>query len=217
VPVKDHALRACVTALRVHHALDELRQRWVAQGEAWPLSVRQMRTRIGLNTGLAVVGNMGSRTRFNYTMTSDDVNLAARMESGAKKWGAYTLCTEATKAACQTHGGDRVVFRPLGRIVVKGRAQAVPIHELVGLKENVSAQTMDGLSLFSQGLDKYHGRDWVGAAEFFRRSAELEPNQPGRSPGVTSNPSLVFQQIVADYRLNPPPPEWNGVYVMHEK
>ncbi|AOS42996.1 Adenylate cyclase 2 [Lacunisphaera limnophila] len=217
VPVKDHALRACVTALRVHHALDELRQRWAAQGEAWPLSVRQMRTRIGLNTGLAVVGNMGSRTRFNYTMTSDDVNLAARMESGAKKWGAYTLCTEATKAACQAHGGDRVIFRPLGRIVVKGRAQAVPIHELVGLKEQVAAQTLDCLGLFGQGLDKYHGRDWVGAAELFRRSAELEPNQPSRSPGVTSNPSLVFQQIVADYRLNPPPPEWNGVYVMHEK
>jgi adenylate cyclase len=84
IALPDHAYRACVTALRVQHALDDLRRKWEAEGEVWPLTVRQMRSRIGLNTGRAVVGNMGSRTRFSYTMTSDDVNLAARMESGAK-------------------------------------------------------------------------------------------------------------------------------------
>jgi adenylate cyclase len=217
IALPDHAYRACVTALRVQHALDELRQRWVAQGEAWPLTVRQMRSRIGLNTGVAVVGNMGSRTRFSYTMTSDDVNLAARMESGAKSWGAYTMCSESTKAACEKHGGDRVVFRPLGRIVVKGRKQAVPIHEIVGLKEHVTDTTRECLALFSQGLARYYERDWAGAGEFFRRSAALEPNQPGKSPGVSSNPSLVFLDITAHYAAHPPAPDWDGVYVMKEK
>ena len=217
IALPDHAYRACVTALRVQRALDELRAKWVAQGEAWPLPVRQMRSRIGLNTGTAVVGNMGSRTRFSYTMTSDDVNLAARMESGAKSWGAYTMCSEATKAACEKHGGDRVVFRPLGRIVVKGRSQAVPIHEVVGLKEHVTAATRECIALFTQGLDRYYARDWAGAEALFRRSLALEPNQPGTSPGVSSNPSLVFLDITAHYAAHPPPNEWDGVYVMKEK
>ena len=217
IALPDHAYRACVTALRVQHALDELRQRWVAQGEAWPLTVRQMRSRIGLNTGNAVVGNMGSRTRFSYTMTSDDVNLAARMESGAKSWGAYTMCSEATKLACEKHGGDRVVFRPLGRIVVKGRSQAVPIHEIVGLKEHVTDSTRECINLFAQGLARYYERDWAGAEAFFRRSLLLEPNQPGKSPGVSSNPSLVFLDITAHYAAHPPPDDWDGVYVMKEK
>ena len=217
IALPDHAYRACVTALRVQHALEDLRQRWAAQGEAWPLTVRQMRSRIGLNTGNAVVGNMGSRTRFSYTMTSDDVNLAARMESGAKSWGAYTMCSEATKAACEKHGGDRVIFRPLGRIVVKGRSQAVPIHEVVGLKEHVTDSTRECIGLFSQGLARYYERDWAGAEAFFRRSSALEPNQPGQSPGVSSNPSLVFLDITAHYAAHPPPDDWDGVYVMKEK
>jgi adenylate cyclase len=213
----DHAFRACVASQRVQYALNELRERWVAQGESWPLTVRQMRSRIGLNSGNAVVGNMGSRTRFSYTMTSDDVNLAARMESGAKSWGAYTMCAESTKLACEKHGGDRIVFRPLGRIVVKGRSQAVPIHEIVGLREQVTDQTHECLAVFAQGLARYYERDWAGATQLFQRSAALEPNQPGKSPGVTANPSLIFIDIAAHYAVTPPPPTWEGIYVMKEK
>src|SRR5471030_4889 len=110
-----------------------------------------------------MIGNMGSRTRFNYTMMGDNVNLAARMESGAKQWGAYTMCTDATKNLCEQHGGDRVVFRPLGRIVVKGRTQAVPIFEIVGLKENVTASARECIGLFAQGLEKYYAREWDAA------------------------------------------------------
>jgi adenylate cyclase len=217
IPLPDHAYRACVAAARVQRALDELRQRWVAQGETWPLTVRQMRSRVGLNTGRVIVGNMGSRTRFNYTMTGDDVNLAARMESGAKSWGVYTMCTEATRLACIQHGGDRLVFRPLGRIVVKGRSQAVPIYEVVGLKEHVSDATHECVALFGRGLDAYHAQDWVGAREHFARSAALEPLQPGRDPGVKANASLVFADLVTHLQANPPGLAWDGVHVMEGK
>lgn len=217
IPLPDHAYRACVTALRVQQALGGLRERWTALGEAWPLTVRQMRTRIGLNTGRAVVGNMGSRTRFNYTMTGDEVNLAARMESGAKTWGAYTLCTEATRAACEQHGGDRVIFRPLGRIVVKGRAQAVAIQEVVGLREHVNDQTRECLAIFARGLACYHARDWAGAVAQFQLSELLEPLRPGEAPGVANNPSLAYQQHVRDAMANPPPVDWDGTYVMRDK
>src|SRR5690606_9805450 len=141
-----------------------------------------------LNTGVCMIGNMGSRTRFNYTMMGDNVNLAARMESGAKSWGAYTMCTEATRAACVAHGGDAVVFRPLGRIVVLGRSQPVPIYEVVGMRDALAADAMDCIELFQQGLEQYYSRDWSGARERFEKSASLEPLQPGRDVGVKTNP-----------------------------
>jgi adenylate cyclase len=176
-----------------------------------------MQTRVGLNTGVCMIGNMGSRTRFNYTMMGDNVNLAARMESGAKSWGAYTMCAEATKIACEKHEPERVVFRPLGRIVVKGRTTAVPIFEIVGLKETVSAQTRDCVGIFSQALEKYYARDWDGALALFTQSRDLEFNVPGKSPGVMSNPSLVYLDITAHYKHEPPPENWDGIYVMKEK
>ncbi|ACB77836.1 CHASE2 domain-containing protein [Opitutus terrae] len=217
IALTDHAYRACVASQRVQRKLGELRLKWQAEGAKWPEIVGRMQSRIGLNTGVCMIGNMGSRTRFNYTMMGDNVNLAARMESGAKSWGVFSMCTDATKVACEQHGADRVVFRPLGRIVVKGRTQAVPIHEIVGLKEHVTAQTHECIARFAAGLECYSRRDWVGALALFARSAELEPNIPGPASGISSNPSLVYQKITAHYRAEPPPPDWDGVQVMQEK
>lgn len=217
IALADHAYRACVTTQRVHAKLAELRQKWEGEGEKWPQIVWRMQTRIGLNSGECMIGNMGSRTRFNYTMMGDNVNLAARMESGAKQWGAYTMCTEATKASCEQHGPERVVFRPLGRIVVKGRTKAVPIFEIVGLKETVTAQTRECVGVFAQGLEKYYARDWDAALALFRQSRELEFNVPGKTPGVVSNPSLVYLDITEHYKHEPPAENWDGVYVMKEK
>jgi adenylate cyclase len=217
IPLPDHAYRACVATQLVHQRLAELRAKWQSEGSKWPEIVWKMQSRIGLNTGVCMIGNMGSRTRFNYTMMGDNVNLAARMESGSKAWGAYTMCAEATKLACEKHGGDRVVFRPLGRIVVKGRTQAVPIFEIVGLKEHVTPKTSECVGIFAQGLEKYYARDWDGALNLFSKSRDLEFNIPGRTPGVVSNPSLVYLDITAHYREEPPPKNWDGVYVMKEK
>jgi len=85
----------------------------VAGGRAEDALARRAQQRPGHH------GNMGSRTRFSYTMTGDNVNLAARMESGAKSWGAYTMCTEADARHLREAGGDRVVFSPARAIVVK--------------------------------------------------------------------------------------------------
>lgn len=217
LPAEDHAYRACVASLRVQQKLGELRAKWAGEGERWPSLVPQMRTRIGLNTGVCMIGNMGSRTRFNYTMMGDNVNLAARMESGAKSWGAFTMVSGATRESCEKHGGDRIVFRTLGRIVVKGRSQPVSIHEIVGLKEDVSETTRRCLAEFAAGLECFYARDWVGAAARFVAAEELEPWRPGRDPGVKGNPSLVYQEIVAEMVANPPPEDWDGTYVMTEK
>lgn len=217
IPLPDHAFRACVATQLVHHQLGELREKWKHEGDKWPEIVWKMQSRIGLNSGLATIGNMGSRTRFNYTMMGDNVNLAARMESGAKSWGVYTMVTEATRLACQKQDPERVIFRALGRIQVMGRSQAVPIYEIVGLKEALPPTAAECIGVFQQALEKYYARDWDGALELLRRSAELEPNLPGKTPGVKTSPSLVYQRIIENYRQEPPAPDWNGVYVMTEK
>jgi adenylate cyclase len=217
LPLPDHAFRACVASQRIHLKLLELRAKWKSEEGEWPTIVHEMQSRIGMNSGPVIVGNMGSRTRFNYTMMGDNVNLAARMESGAKSWGAYTMCAEATKVACERDGGDRVVFRALGRIVVKGRSTAVPIYEIVGLKENVSEQTRECVRIFEEGLARYYARDWEAALACFEKSKDLEPNQPGVTPGVSSNPSKVYINIVKRYQIAPPPEPWEGEYVMTEK
>ena len=213
----DHAHRACVAALRVHRRCAELRLKWRSEGDRWPEIVHNLQTRIGLNTGPAVVGNMGSHTRFNYTMMGDNVNIAARMESGAKSWGVYTMCTESTRAESERAGSGDILFRALGRIVVKGRTQPLPINELVALKADVNDSMRECVAVFERGLEKYYERDWDGAIELFRRSEALEPNGPGRAAGTGSNPSLIYIAIAQGYRKEPPPPGWQGVYEMKEK
>ena len=213
----DHPIRAAVAALRVHRRCDELRAKWNAEGDRWPEIVRNLQTRIGLNTGLCVVGNMGSHTRFNYTMMGDNVNIAARMESGAKSWGVYTMCTESTRAECERLEPGRVVFRALGKIIVKGRSTGLPIFELAALKEDATDRLRECIALFEQGLAKYYARDWDGALELFHRAEALEPNGKGRKPGTSNNPSLVYIGIAEGYREEPPPTGWDGVYEMKEK
>ena len=212
-----HAHKACVGALRVQKRIAELRAKWTGEEGKWPEMIHRLQARIGLNTGPAVVGNMGSLTRFSYTMMSDDVNIAARMESGAKAWGVYTMCTEATRSECEKVESGRVVFRALGRIVVQGRAHPVPIFELVCLREDATEPMRQCVSIFEQGLARYSARDWTGAIELFHRSEPLELNGPGRTTGAKTNPSLVYIAIAEGYRSEPPPEDWDGIFHMKEK
>lgn len=214
VHLPDHALRACVSALKTQNEISSLREKFRREEGTWPEIAHGLRVRIGLNTGAAIIGNMGTATRFNYTMMGDEVNLAARMESGAKSWGVWTLCTGKTKQACDQTQKGRVVFRSLGPIIAIGRTQPVELFELVALSEDVTDDLRECVSLFGSGLARYLAQDWDGAKALFHRSAELEDNQPGKSPGVRTNPSLVFLGLCDYLRANPPGSAWRGVYMM---
>ena len=210
----DHAWRACITTVEVQKRQAELREEWREKG-GWPEIVYSMQTRVGLNTGLAVVGNMGARDRMNYTMMGDTVNLAARCESGAKSYGVFSMITGETKAAAEATKDD-MAFRYLEKIIVKGRTQPVVMYELVGLKKELTQKTCDCLDTYAKAMEKYLAQDWDGARKLFEESEGKEPFRRG-DPGVGGNASLVMMDRCEAMKANPPGDDWDGVFVMKTK
>jgi adenylate cyclase len=213
---EDHALRACVAAARIQAKQLELQQKWSSEGSRWPASVSRMRTRIGLNSGPSTVGNMGSSTRFNYTMMGDTVNLAARCESGAASYGAYTIITEETKAKLGRRQSEFAI-RLLDKVRVKGRAQPVLLYELLGKKELLTSQDEACLAAYEAGLKAYFSQDWDEAIGLFKQAADIEKNNPETNQGIKTNPSLVMLARCTELKNHPPIEGWDGVHNMTSK
>lgn len=207
MPVEDHAYRACVASQRMMRKQKELQAKWRKEG-GWPDIVYSMQTRMGMNSGPVITGNMGSARRFNYTMMGDNVNLAARCESGAKSYGIYTMVTEETRREAERFGND-LLFRTLDKIVVKGRSQPVVVCEVVGFRGDLPPSALEKAALYEEGLEAYWAQDWDRAIASFERSASLEDGE--------YNPSIILLGRSNAMRLNPPEPDWDGVYVMRTK
>lgn len=206
LPFEDHALRACIASQLMQKELNVLRDKW--QKDGWPDIVANMKNRIGMNTGEMITGNMGSANRFNYTMMGDNVNLAARCESGAKAFGVYNMITESTKIEAEKFGND-CVFRYLDKIVVKGRTQPVKMFEVADLRSEASQELFDCIGLYEQGMEKYLSQNWDEAINLFGKSLELEIHE--------NNPSLILLDRAKDLKKNPPGDAWDGVFVMKSK
>lgn len=194
LPMADHAKQACLAALENQKKLESLREEWKKKGLP-PLHVR-----IGLNTGDAIVGNMGSETRFDYTVMGDNVNLASRLEGIGKQYGTQIIISESTHEKVK----DDFVCRELDLIRVKGKERPVRIFELMGLKDQVSEVTLKHLGVFQKGLELYRARNFLAATSQFRELLEDPPAQ-------------AFLQRCERFIQNPPPAEWDGVYTFTEK
>lgn len=216
VDLPNHAAHACKAAVRIQLKQAELRDYWAQQGERWPQIVHRMQTRIGINTGPAIVGNMGSLKRFNYTMMGDVVNLAARSESGAKTYGVYTMVTEDTKTACEKYQED-LLFRFLDKIIVKGRSKPISMYELVDFKANITSQEQKGIDLFYEAVEHYLMQRWDRAHALFEEAARYERHNPQKIRWIQTNPSLVMVARCLMMKQHPPGPDWDGVYKMTSK
>ena len=214
--MKEHALRAVLAALEMQKKLGGLRAKWASEGDKWPAVVHEMRMRVGINSGEIVTGNMGSSVRMNYTMMGDDVNLAARLESGAKQYGVYVLVSRATADLA----GDAVVFRPIDRLRVVGKSEPVEVLEPLCERKELDGRTETLLRLWDEARAAYLAMEWEKAKELFEKCDELEPNRPDRAPGCRTTPSRVFAARCAEYALRPPvaPGEpWDGVHTATSK
>ena len=204
--VEDHALRACISSQLMEKKLAELREKW--SREDWPDVVTNMHHRMGMNTGVMVTGNMGSERRFNYTMMGDNVNLAARCESGAKQYNVFTMVTETTKQEAEKFGDD-CLFRLLDNIVVKGRSKPVKVYEIAALRGEAPQEMFECIGLYEQGMEKYFNQDWDGAIKLFEQSVGLEAH--------LQNPSELFIRRCQLMKKDPPAKDWDGVFVMTSK
>ena len=215
-PVENHALRACITSQLLRLRLADLRKKWISESDKWPSIVGRMRMRMGMNTGIATVGNMGSSLRFNYTMMGDTVNLAARCESGAKSYGVYTMVTGETRMAAEA-AGDDCVFRFLDKIIVKGRSEPAEMHEIVCLRSNITDETKKCIKIYDEGTAHYLVQEWDRAIASFEHSSKLEWNRPELNPDSHDTPSSVMLERALSLKANPPQGPWTGVYKMETK
>ncbi|MHB8654608.1 MAG: CHASE2 domain-containing protein [Terriglobia bacterium] len=196
-PQTDHAERACRAALEMLRVLKQLQERWKAEGRS------QINIGVGVNTGLMIVGNMGSKNRFNFTIMGDNVNLASRLEGINKEFGTRLIISESTYQAA----GHSLVVRELDLIRVKGKMKPVRIYELLALSEE-REKFRDLTDRFHQGLESYRGGQWETATGIFEKLAEDYPDD---------KPSRVFLDRCRHLMGQPPAGVWDGVFTMTHK
>jgi adenylate cyclase len=205
-PLDDprHAWHACQAAIRMQAELARLSDRWEAEGLA------RQTMRVGINTGVASVGNMGSTRRFAYTAVGDAVNLAARLEPLNNEYGTSICISQSTLDAA--NASQDFLVRYLDLVAVKGKRQAVPVFELIGLADDLElgaryAQTLD---LYDQAIVLYQGQQFVRAANLFAEAARAGAD------GADA-PSAMYVERCRDLELAPPGAGWDRVYVMRHK
>jgi adenylate cyclase len=196
-PQTDHPERACHAALEMLDTLAVLQEKWGAEGRP------RMNIGIGIHTGPMLVGNMGSRRRFNFTIMGDNVNLASRLEGLNKTYGTRLIVSENTHQIVS----DQVVSRELDLIRVKGKMQPVKIYQLLG-RASDGDRFRDLLDRFRAALESYRSAQWETAIGQF---GELLRDYPD------DGPTRVFIQRCWDLIETPPEEEWDGVYVMKSK
>jgi len=192
----DRAVRAAIAMMRELRSWN--RQR-VAEGRL-PLDIG-----IGLNTDTVVSGNIGSKKQMNYTIIGDGVNLAARLESACKLYGAHILVSEFTYRQLK----GTYFSREMDVVVVKGKTQPVAIYEILDYHDEESYPNLaDALRLFKTGLLKYRQQKWTDAIEAFEEVQAINP--------ADAAPRLYRERCI--YLMDhPPTDDWLGVWVMESK
>ncbi|MBU1651727.1 adenylate/guanylate cyclase domain-containing protein, partial [bacterium] len=164
--LENHAEHACRAALRMQNRLAELGQIWQESG--YP----ELKTRIGINTGQVIVGNMGSATLFDYTVLGSEVNLCARLEKANKLYKTQILISESTFAAIS----DTFVTRVIGDIDLRGRTEAVRIHELIAEDmASLKEEDIEFVTLYRAAWSCLEKQQVAQALKLFERINELDP------------------------------------------
>jgi adenylate cyclase len=159
---------------------------------------------LGLSTGDVIAGNIGASQRLNYTVMGDPVNLASRLVSVNKLYRTTILATEATMLMAK----DKVCFRALDKVRVKGRKGSSTVYEVLAPAGALSERTAQCVNYFERALKHYFSRDFQGALARVEAALKSQPQD---------NPSLILAKRCRDYISDPPAPDWDGVTVLEAK
>jgi class 3 adenylate cyclase/ActR/RegA family two-component response regulator len=198
--IPDHALRACAAAILMKRKEREINREFRESG----LSAAPLLTRIGINTGSMVVGNMGSQRKMNYTIMGNAVNIASRLEGLNKMYGTWILATESTIRET----GGAFLARRLDRVKPVGIHSPLQVYELIEFSAAATEEQRKTVELFHEALALFEGRDWAAAEAGFRRVLDLSPRD---------TPSRLFLERCQNNCRTPPPEDWDGVFELKYK
>ncbi len=165
---------------------------------------KKLATRIGIATGPALVGSIGTKQRMNYTAMGDVVNLAARLEGLNKRYKTRILITEATYRAAESE----IVARPLEFVTVKGKRQAVKVYEPLSTREEAASEVLQLAELSDQALTAYLNANFDEACRLYRELLSRVPRDLHTSQMAEKAEKL---------RKNPPGDDWTGTEIMDTK
>ncbi|MCL2070179.1 MAG: response regulator [Treponema sp.] len=194
----DHAMRACTAAIKMKR-IEATVNKNITKNGMLPIF-----TRIGINTGEMVVGNMGTEKKMNYTVIGNAVNLAARIEGINKQYGTSILCTENTIK--ETDG--KFLSRRLDLVRVAGINEPVRIYEVLETNADAPAALHNMVNLFHKAQLLFESRDWEEAEKLFNQLLELSPDD---------EPSIIYRDRCEHYYQSPPDRDWDGIVNFLEK
>ncbi len=200
VPMEDHARQACLAAVRMKKAEEALNERLIREG----LAPAPLRTRIGINTGEMVVGNMGTPKKMDYTIMGSSVNLASRLEGVNKQYGTWIMVSEDT----YREGGAGFLARKLDRVRVVGIDRPVRLYELLDEAGSEEAKVKEAVGIFHRGLEQFEGKEWQAAKDSFQQVLHILPDD---------GPATTFTRRCDEYIVKPPPASWDGVFNLTSK
>jgi adenylate cyclase len=198
IALEDHAARACLAALECQARMNKINESLNREGIP-PLSMR-----IGLHSGDAIVGNMGSAQRFDYTIIGDNVNLASRLEGVNKQFGTRVIASETTYLQAK----DRIEARELDLIAVKGKEKPIRIYELLVEKGSLTEEQKKWKPLYEEALQRYWAKDFEGAERLLTQVLEINPGD---------HPAAILLKRCEELQDNAPAPDWDGVFRLKQK
>jgi len=198
LPEKFSSQQAVYAALTCQNKLDQLNAKWVKQGR--PI----LMTRIGIHAGDAIVGNLGSSERLNYTALGDTINIASRLEKLNKIYGTKIIVSDTVyKEVC-----NQFIFRMIDCVTIRGKMNSTNIYELVC--ENIAEISFDIYNyrtVFTYGFSAYQHREWDHAIEYFKQCISIYS-------GDTIAP--IFIKRCEQFKIHPPLDPWNGIWKLME-
>lgn len=202
VDQKDHAIRACRCALENQKALARLREKWKQEGKP------EIKARIGINTGVVVVGNMGSSMRFDYTVIGDNVNLAARLETANKLFQSEILVSDSTAELAES----AILSRRLGKLKVAGKDKHVDVYEILAESAETDKAFLEKArackSAYDASQTALNRRDFAKAERVLADHLKHYP---------ADNPARILHSRIKGFLIVPPPTDWENIITQDSK